>query len=490
MKISIITVCLNSEKTILETLNSVLSQTYKNIEHIIVDGESEDKTKIFLRKYPFKNKRIFSIKKRGVYNAINYGIKKATGDIIHILHADDIFQSNQTISDIVNKIKNRKEKIFLSDVVFFNNSNFSTISRYYSAKKFKKNKLRYAIMPPHPGLFVRKEIYKKFLYDENYKIAGDFDFFIKALLINKINFFYMNLISVRMRMGGISGKNINAYITSTIEILKIFKKHNVNSNILHALARVPSKIYQLFFYRQAHVNKYFQLKISSFYKSFSNYDFIIKKKISDLDFNENFIFSAMNLAFLGSYSKGEIIKKKYLINWPDGIFSKKISDLTIKIPGRDIIKYFKRPKMIKKVTVIGSLSNNSKLFLEKLLKIKVKNINLPYGDIKFILKNFKCKTFKDELIFLTLPTPKQELIANYIADTNKKFKIICIGGSIAIAAGDEKVVPNFLYSLEFLWRLRYETKRRVSRLFTSFIYYIIGRFFNNKLNNLKIIYEY
>ena len=91
---------------------------------------------------------------------------------------------------------------------------------------------------------------------------------------------------------------------------------------------------------------------------------------------------------------------------------------------------------------------------------------------------------------MTLPTPKQELIANYIADTNKKFKIICIGGSIAIAAGDEKVVPNFLYSLEFLWRLRYETKRRVSRLFTSFIYYIIGRFFNNKLNNLKIIYEY
>jgi glycosyltransferase involved in cell wall biosynthesis len=490
MKISIITVCLNSEKTILDTLNSVINQTYKNIEHIIVDGGSKDKTKTFLRKYIFKNKRIFSIKKKGVYNAINYGIQKATGDIIHILHSDDIYQSNQTISDIINKIKNRKEKIFISDVVFFKNNNFSTISRFYSARKFKKNKLKYGIMPPHPGLFVKKEIYKEFLYSENYEIAGDFDFFVKTLLISKINFFYINLISIRMRMGGISGKNINAYITSTLEILKIFKSHNINSSIFNALARIPSKIYQLLFYTQNYVNKNFQLKISSFYKSFFNYDFIIKKNINSLDFKENFVFSAMNLAFLGSYVKGDIIKKNYLINWPDGLFSKKISDLNIKIPGREIIRSFKIPKIIKKITVIGNLSINSKFFLEKSFKIKIKNINLPYGDIKFILKNFKYKTFRDELIFITLPTPKQELIANYIADKNKNFKIICIGGSIAIAAGDEKEVPRFFYSLEFLWRLRFETRRRVSRLLTSFFYYIIGRFFNNKLNNLKVIYEY
>ena len=300
----------------------------------------------------------------------------------------------------------------------------------------------------------------------------------------------MNLISVRMRMGGISGKNINAYITSTMEILKIFKKNNINSNIFHSLARIPSKIHQLIFFNQNKLNKYFQLKISSFYKNFANYDFILKKKLDDLNFKESFVYSAMNLAFLGSYSKGEIIKKNYLINWPDGLFSKKVCDLNFKIPGRQIVKSLKIPKIIKKITVIGNLSDNSKLFLEKLYKIKIKNINLPYGDIKFIVKNFKYKTLKDELIFITLPTPKQELIANYIADKNKKFKIICIGGSIAIAAGDEKQVPNFLYSLEFLWRLRYETRRRIARLLDSFIYYLIGRFFNNKLNNLKVIYEY
>ena len=197
----------------------------------------------------------------------------------------------------------------------------------------------------------------------------------------------------------------------------------------------------------------------------------------------------MNLAFLGSYAKGEIKKNKYLINWPDGIFSRKISDLNVKIPGRVIVRSLKIPKKIKQITVIGNLSKNSLLYLRSLYKKKIKNLNVPYGDIKYILKNFEYKSSKNELIFTTLPTPKQELIANHIASKNKEFRIICIGGSISIACGDEKEVPKFLYPFEFLWRLRYETRRRVLRLATSFTYYVIGRFLNNKLNNLKIIYE-
>jgi hypothetical protein len=198
----------------------------------------------------------------------------------------------------------------------------------------------------------------------------------------------------------------------------------------------------------------------------------------------------MNLAFLGSYSSGEIKKNKHLINWPDGIFSRKISDLNLKIPGREIVRSLRIPKIIKKITVIGNLSNKAKLFLENLYKKKIKIVNLPYGDINFILKNFKYKTSKNELIFTTLPTPKQEIIANYIASRNKEFRIICIGGSISIACGEEKVVPTFLYRFEFLWRLRYETRRRIWRLLISFVNYIKGQFFNKKLSNLKIIYEY
>ena len=343
-------------------------------------------------------------------------------------------------------------------------------------------------MPPHPGLFAKKEIYKKFLYNETYKIAGDFDFFLRTLLINKINFFYLNLISVRMRLGGISSKNIGAYITSTLEILKSFKSNNMKSNLFHALTRIPSKIFQ-FFFSNNFVNKNFHIKISLFYKRIFKYDFLIIKNANDLDFNKNFIYSAMNLAFLGSYAKGEIKKNKYLINWPDGIFSKKISDLNVKIPGRVIVRSLKIPKKIKQITVIGNLSKNSMLYLRSLYKKKIKNVNVPYGDIKYILKNFEYKSSKNELIFTTLPTPKQELIANHIASKNKEFRIICIGGSISIACGDEKEVPKFLYPFEFLWRLRYETRRRIFRLLMSYIYYVMGRFLNNKLNNLKIIYE-
>ena len=250
MKVSIVTVCLNSESTILDTLNSVINQTYKNIEHIIVDGKSKDKTKFFLKNYSFKNKKIFFLKSNGIYNALNFAIKKATGDIIHILHADDIYQSTDTISIVVKKIKCRNEKIFLSDVVFFKKNNYSEISRLYTSKKFLKNNLRYGLMPPHTGAFIKKEIYKKFLYNEYYKIAGDFDFFLRILFINKIKFFYLDLISVRMRLGGISNKYLNSYFRTTYEIKKSFENNNINLNIIYSLLRFPVKIAQLFFFKK------------------------------------------------------------------------------------------------------------------------------------------------------------------------------------------------------------------------------------------------
>ena len=127
--------------------------------------------------------------------------------------------------------------------------------------------------------------------------------------------------------------------------------------------------------------------------------------------------------------------------------------------------------------------------MQKKFKIDVNNVILPYGDIQSILKNFKYKALKNELIFTTLPTPKQEILADYISKNNKYFKIICIGGSISIACGDEKEVPKFLYNFEFLWRLRYETWRRSKRLTQSLYNYLVGKYINKSISNLKIIYE-
>jgi glycosyltransferase involved in cell wall biosynthesis len=489
MKITILTVCYNNQETILATLNSVLNQTYKNIEHIIVDGKSTDKTKIFLKKYPHKNKKIFYIKKKGVYAALNYGIKKATGDILHILHADDIYNSPDVISNIIKIAKKRKrEKVFSTDIVYFNKNNYTSASRFFEAKKFANKKIYFGLMPPHTGLFYKKNIYKKFLYDETYKIAGDFEFLLRIIL-KKNNFFYTDLISVRMRTGGLSTKNIYSYVTTTLEIVKTFKKYKLNSSILRPLLRVPEKIAQLIFFNKDIVNKDFQLKYSEFFKKNFTYDFFIKKKLNYSDFSKNFIYSAMNLAFLGNFANNSIKKNKNLIHWPDGIFSKNICDIDIKIPGREILRNLQIPKNITNITVIGNLSNNAKLYLEDLYKKSVKNINLPYGNIQNIIKNFKHKTSKSELILTTLPTPKQEILADYISKRNKYFKVICIGGSIGIACGDEKEVPNIFYNFEFLWRLKYETKRRLVRLIYSLFNYFHGRYINKSLCNLKIVYE-
>jgi hypothetical protein len=291
-----------------------------------------------------------------------------------------------------------------------------------------------------------------------------------------------------MRTGGLSTKNFFSHLISTLEISKSFKNNNLSSNFLYALIRFPLKVPQLFFIKK-NINKDFNLRLSEFYKSFSRYDFLIKNKLDYLDYRKNFIYSAMNLAFLGSYSNYEIKNNKYSIFWSDGIFSNNIIDANLKIPGREVLKLLKDPINIKQITVIGNLSNNGRSYLKKLYKTYINHIKLPYGSISDILRKFNYKSSKNELIFTTLPSPKQEILADYISKNNQHFKIVCIGGAISIACGDEKVVPKILYRYEFLWRLQFETRRRIKRLLYTFFSYLYGKYIRKRFNNLKVIYE-
>jgi len=188
---------------------------------------------------------------------------------------------------------------------------------------------------------------------------------------------------------------------------------------------------------------------------------------------------------LGSYSKGLIKNSEKLLVWPDGIFIKILKSNIKKIPGRNILKYFKLPKQINTIKVFGKLSEKSKLFLKKKFNKEIVNISLPFGTIEKITKK-KYLIKNDELIFITLPTPKQEQFAEHLSQNNKKYKIICIGGSIAIASGEERVVPKKIYYLEFLWRLRYDTLRRFNRLIYTFFLFLYGRYITNKINKISI----
>jgi glycosyltransferase involved in cell wall biosynthesis len=202
------------------------------------------------------------------------------------------------------------------------------------------------------------------------------------------------------------------------------------------------------------------------------------KNASEIPFDRNFSLSGLNLAFLGYVKSGIIKLHSHLINWPDGIFKSRFYGFaTPKVSGLNMLKNLKVPDTIENVYVLGVLTARSKNFLsKKLLNSKLIHIDLPYDKIeniyKFCPKNFTNK----DLIICTLPTPKQEQLSELIIKNNKFFKIICIGGAVAMASGEEKSVPAILdrFNLEFLWRLRTDTKRRVVRLFYSLFLYISG----------------
>ena len=484
IKISIITTCKNSYKFISYSLSSVASQTYKNLEHIIIDGGSDDETLEIIKKHKVK-KKIIITKKVSIYAGINIGIKKATGDYILILNSDDILDNKNTIKKIVEVINFEKKKIILGKVAYFNNTNFNKIIRVYGAMYFKKWMFYFGLMPPHPGAIIDSRIAKKNLYNLKYKIAADFDFFLRILKIKNIEYKPIKMIITRMRTGGISGKDLNAHNLSSVEIFDSLKQRKRLNNLILINLRYIFKLHQFFFIKKKlEILEKFSLKKE--YKSLLRFHFKIITKISQINLKNNFVLSALNLAFLGSYMVNQVKIYKNLIHWPDGVFIKNLNLNIKKIPGREILEKIKLPKNITKITVIGNLPTKSRDYLVKRFKRKINNKELPFGNIEKILKNFKYNISKNELILLTLPTPKQEQIAEYLSKINKNYKIICIGGSINIASGIEKKVPKYLYQYEFIWRLRYETKRRLSRLILTLLNYSRGKYFQGKLQNINI----
>jgi glycosyltransferase involved in cell wall biosynthesis len=492
-KISIITATNNSIETIIYTINSIKSQNYKNIEHIIVDNKSEDGTYEIIKKYKKNNKnhniKLIIEKDNGIYDAINKGILHSTGKYICILNSDDIFQSRKTIENIVKKINSERNiDIFFFCLVYFSNKNFTNIKRYYSSINFKKWMINIGLIPPHPAAIIKKSIYDKYgLYEKSYKIAGDFEFFIRLFQLKNLKYKKCDDTIIRMRTGGASGKNFYSYIITFKENYIALKKNKKFASIILLLCKIPFKIIQLYNFSEKKLNYDFEI-----FKEYYKQKIQIKniKLIKNLKkiFNKNFVLSGLNLAFLGYYSNNDIRIYKDLYTWPDGISARILKRNNInKIPGRDILKNLIIPNYIIQIRVIGSLSEKSLKYLEYKFNRKIVHNNLPYGNsdelIKFLPKNF----IKNELIILTLPTPKQEIIAEHIARHNLKFKIICAGASVAMLSGDEKIVPKFLETLglEFVWRLRIETKRRLIRLIQTAIYFING-YLNNKIKNIKI----
>lgn len=246
MKVSIITTCFNCETTIEKTINSVLSQDYNDIEYIMIDGGSNDKTLEIINKYRTKITTIVSENDDGIYDGINKGIKLSNGNIISLIHGNDVFKDDKIISKVADFFKkNPAMEIMLSDLAFKKNMNSNHITRYYSAKNFKSWMLRIGYSPPHLSAFFRQSVINKVgYYNTRFKIAGDFDYFVRCFLKFKLQFKYFEECLIFMSTGGKSGKNFNSYLISSKEINNSLKSNNFYSNIFLSFLRFPIKVFQ------------------------------------------------------------------------------------------------------------------------------------------------------------------------------------------------------------------------------------------------------
>lgn len=233
MKISIITVCFNSEKTIGKTLESILNQSFKEIEHIIIDGKSTDSTLSIISKF-LHNKKVISEPDNGIYDAMNKGIEIATGDIIGFLNSDDFYANNNILSNVTKIFENNSDiDACYSDLIYVNQVDTSNIVRFVKSKKFYKGLFSKGWCPPHPTFFVRRSIYERFgKFDLNYSIASDVDLMMRFLEMHNIKSQYIPEIWVKMRMGGITNKNFRNIWLQNKEIILSFKKNNLSVNFL------------------------------------------------------------------------------------------------------------------------------------------------------------------------------------------------------------------------------------------------------------------
>jgi glycosyltransferase involved in cell wall biosynthesis len=244
MKVSIITATYNSASTIRDTLESVAKQTYSNIEHIIIDGLSKDNTLDIVKEYPHVEK-VISEKDKGIYDAMNKGIRAATGDVVGILNSDDFYPHNNILKKVTEEFRTKKVNAIIGDILFVSPNNIKKVVRYYSAKRWKPSKFVKGYMPPHPSFFVYKKFYEQLgVYQIDYKIAADYELLIRFLATNQLSYSYIPEAIVHMRAGGVSNESIKSRYVLNQEIVRACKENGLNTNMLILSLKYVNKIFE------------------------------------------------------------------------------------------------------------------------------------------------------------------------------------------------------------------------------------------------------
>ena len=248
MKVSVITVCFNSAKTIRASIDSVLSQDYPDLEYIVIDGGSTDGTLEIIQESLQGITRFVSEHDRGIYDAMNKGIYLASGDVVGMLNSDDVYTSPSSISELINAMVEGGTDSVFADLVYVTAKNPNKVIRYYDSSNFQPYKFRFGWMPAHPTFFVKKTAYDLVgPYSLGYKISSDYEMLIRMLYVHNVSYTYLKKVVIKMMQGGTSTSGISRVWLLNREIVRACKENGIYTNMVILALKLPLKFYGLIF---------------------------------------------------------------------------------------------------------------------------------------------------------------------------------------------------------------------------------------------------
>lgn len=247
MKVSVITVCYNSARTLSHAIQSVVDQDWPKVEHIIIDGGSTDGTADILERFRSRLAYVVSEPDRGVYDAMNKGVMLASGDVVGFLNADDMYASPGVLSQVARMMEAGRLDALLGDVEFFNPTDPKKTVRRYRSDQFSPDRIAWGWMPAHPALFLRRQVYERFgLFRTDYRIAGDFEYCARIFRDNTLVYRSLPEPLVRMRTGGISTGGWRNTVLLNQEVMRACRENGIETNMLKIFSKYPAKMLEFF----------------------------------------------------------------------------------------------------------------------------------------------------------------------------------------------------------------------------------------------------
>lgn len=228
LKISVITAVYNNHETISAALDSALDQAGVDIELVVIDGGSTDGTLEILRSYADRLHVLVSEPDRGIYDALNKGIQRASGEVVGFLHSDDLFADADVLSRIAAAFVDLGVGAVYGDLLYVRRDNPDEVVRYWRSGEYSERRMGWGWMPPHPTLYIRRYVYEQHgLFDTSFRIAADYDFILRTLGQNRLGVRYIPEVLVKMRVGGASNRSLRNIVRKSSEDLWALRRNGV-----------------------------------------------------------------------------------------------------------------------------------------------------------------------------------------------------------------------------------------------------------------------